>query len=98
MLARTGEAKPLPHPANTNQSPPAAAPILLAPWQTRAELEPGGGSGSHGRDNIPEPGHVYGERGKHGVAFNCSTAREKGIFCRHLCSSYWQPSSWEFVK
>lgn len=74
--------------------PSGTARILLAPWQTRAGLEPGRGSGSHGRDNILEPGCVYGDRG----AFNCSTAGEKGIFCRHVCSPYWQPSSWEFIK
>lgn len=36
-----------------------------------------------------EPGHIYGERREHRVAFNCSTVREEGIFRRHMCSSYW---------
>lgn len=75
MLARTGQAKPLPHPANTNQSPAATAWILLAPWQTRAELEPAvGGTASWSQDLFMERG------GEHRAPFNWSTAGEKGIF------------------
>lgn len=57
MLAGTGEAKPSLCPTSTNQSPPATSTlattlILHAPWQTRAGLELGWGSGSGGGDNV----------------------------------------------
>ena len=88
MLARTGEAKPSPCPAPTQISP--LQPLALWPQLQfcthHGKPERSWGSGGCGGTTccFLGPGHVYGERGEHRVAFNCGTAGWK-VFSVDTC-------------